>query len=70
MKFTSAIGNFFFDENVPISLAKLVRDTVVVTVRTPKTGDPRITDADSARAFIRNSNSQQLAKIDFDLVLI
>jgi hypothetical protein len=69
MKLTSAIGNFFFDENVPISLAKLVRDTVVVTVRTPKTGDPRITDEDSARAFIRNSNSQQLAKIDFDLVL-
>jgi hypothetical protein len=70
MKYTSAVGNFFFPESTPIALAQLVRDTVTVAIRSPKPGDQLITNADTARQFIRNHSSKIVAQVEFDLVLL
>lgn len=70
MKFTSAVGTFFFDAGTPIVLAQLIRDTVTSAVLSPKPGDQRITNADTAQQFIRNHSSNLLTQVDFHVVLI
>lgn len=66
MRYSSAIGNFFFDKNVAPSKAKLIRDTVVGQFLNPKPGAPQITSKASAQEFIRDHPAQVLAVIPFN----
>lgn len=70
MRYSSMLGNFFFDENVPPSKAKLLRDTVTGQYFNPKPGDPKITTEASALEFMHNHPSRTLAEITFDIEIL
>lgn len=54
MTLTSKVGKFIFDDEMPISKAKLIRDTVMGQILNPQDGRKIKTD-DQAFNFARDS---------------
>lgn len=69
MVMTSAVGKFTFEDDVQLSHAKLVRDSVVGQMLAPKTRTMRVETEDEAYAFIRAYESDVISKIAFELEL-
>lgn len=70
MRFTSKLGNFDFDDSTPLSLAKLVRDTVTAQWFNPSPGSQRLKNEDDCYQMIRGHSSQILADVGFDLEIL
>lgn len=70
IRYSSPLGNFFFDDMTLPSRAKLIRDTVVGQAFNPKPGHPRILDAKSAYEFIEDHPASVLAGIHFTLEMV
>lgn len=66
---TCKIGKFTFEEGTPLSLAKLVRDTVMGQMLAPKSRERIIDNEDDAYAFIRSSDSALISRVAFELEL-
>jgi len=64
---TSKLGTFTFKKGTSLSLAKLVRDTVIGQWFAPKPGEVKLKDAGNCYAFIRNHPSALLADTEFVL---
>ena len=67
---TSAIGNFSFTRDIPMSLAKLVRDTVMAEYLNSKRGRGRMKTARDCQAFMHENASKTLAEVPFTLDLL
>lgn len=66
-KLTSKVGTFIFSKKTPLSVAKLVRDTVmgeVLGVQSPN-GHSKIHSEADAQEFIKNAQSHILANVKF-----
>lgn len=66
---TSAIGKFKFEDNVLLSSAKLVRDSIVGQMLAPKQRSMRVETEEDAYAFIRAYESDVISKVVFELDL-
>lgn len=66
---TCKIGRFTFDRSTSLSIRKLVRDTVMGQMLNPKQREMTVETADDAYSFIRASDSQLIAGVDFELEL-
>lgn len=56
MTLTSKIGKFEFSDEITLSMAKLIRDTVMGQILSPPEGTPRLKrNAKSIKAFVAAS---------------
>lgn len=62
---TSKVGRFTFENNVPLGLAKLVRDTAMGWLL----GDGKGKTAEAVQQFMLDHQSSVLASVRFDLKL-
>lgn len=62
---TSQLCHFTFSSDVVLSHAKLIRDTVMGQVFTPKRGGRRIKNSQDIYNFVKHDCDEQLAKIPF-----
>lgn len=69
MILTSPVGRFTFDDGVPISHCKIVRDSVVGAILSPPEGTPRIKTEQEAYGYVRDSFGQVLSDVTFVLVM-
>lgn len=69
MIFNSPIGKFEFHDDVLLSHAKLVRDTVVGQWLNPKPGAKRLKTLKDVHEFMASHSSNLLTKLEFDLSL-
>lgn len=67
LTFTSKLGRFTFDANVPLSLAKLLRDSVTGQFFNPRTNEPRLHTEEDCQDYARNHLSKTLGEVPFDL---
>lgn len=61
------LGTFDFDDDIQISHAKLIANTVMGQYFTPKRGTPNLSDEDSCYDFVRDACSAVICGVPFEL---
>jgi len=69
MTFINKLGTFTFHEDIPLVLAKLIRDTITGQWFNPKPGEPLLTSVQSCYNYILSSDSRVLSVIPFKLTI-
>jgi len=69
MTFINKLGTFTFNEDVSLTLAKLIRDIITGQWFNPKPGEPILTSVQSCYNYILSSDSRILSVIPFKLTI-
>jgi hypothetical protein len=69
MVFTTTVGRFTFDDETPLSHAKVIRDAVIGGVLSPPEGTRRLRSPQEAYDYVRDAFGHVLSDVKFTFIM-
>ena len=69
MTFTCGMGTFVFEDDAPLSIAKLIRNMVMGQWFAPKPGEKKLHSEQDCYDFIASQASARIQEVPFTVIL-